>query len=82
MFFDKQLLSRKEYILLDVRTPSEFSEKHLSGAVNIDYNSSEFEKNIQSLDNSKPIFLYCKSGRRSGSSVEILEKYGFKEFQE
>ena len=77
-FMQKLASTRNEY-LLDVRTPGEFNEEHLNNAVNIDYNAADFEAQIKKLDKSRPVFLYCLSGGRSGSAVSVLAANGFKE---
>lgn len=77
-FMQKLASTRNEY-LLDVRTPGEYNEEHLNNAVNIDYNGPDFEAQIKQLDKSRPVFLYCLSGGRSGSAVSALSAAGFKE---
>lgn len=52
--------------LVDVRTPEEFDESHISGAVNIDVKSADFmPRAMQSLSKERPVYVYCRSGRRS-----------------
>jgi thioredoxin 1 len=75
--FSEKLNSIKEKLILDVRTPGEVATGAISGAVAIDYNDSQFETEIDKLDKSKSIFLYCKSGGRSGAALEILKEKGF-----
>ena len=64
--------------LIDVRTPEEYSDGHLENAVNINYNSSSFRKDIAKLDKDKAVFVYCRSGKRSSNSVEHFKALGFK----
>lgn len=64
-------------LILDVRTPGEFAEGHLAGAVLADYKSTEFEAQLKKLDRSKPLLLYCRTGNRSGKSLPILQRLGF-----
>jgi rhodanese-related sulfurtransferase len=63
--------------LIDVRTPSEFKDGHIEGAVNIDFLNENFDKEIQKLDKSKPVFIYCKVGGRSSKAGSKLFKMGF-----
>lgn len=65
--------------LVDVRTPDEFNEKHLTQAQNININDAEFEKRMSALDKTKPLYLYCLSGARSGRAGDWAVKNGFKE---
>lgn len=66
--------------LLDVRTPREYQEGHIEGALNIDFlNKGAFEAGIKQLDPERPVMLYCRSGRRSAKAAEQLEALGFRE---
>ena len=66
----------EDYIVIDVRTVSEFKNGYVQDAINIEWQDissirDEFEKN-------QKIFLYCRSGNRSGKANDILIKLGFK----
>lgn len=64
--------------LIDVRTPEEFDEGHLDKALNINYYDDAFMNDmVTKLDKSKPIYIYCKSGGRSGKASKKLKKQGF-----
>ena len=63
-------------VILDVRTPAEFREGHLPGAVNMDYFGGPFETQIQSLPKTAPVLLYCRTGNRSGSAYDVMTKAG------
>ena len=75
--FEKQLASGGERILLDVRTPGEFGERHLAGALNIDYNGADFNSRIGNLDKTQPVYVYCLSGGRSAAAAQTLTDIGF-----
>lgn len=65
--------------LVDVRTPEEFDESHISGAVNIDVKSADFmPRAMQSLSKERPVYVYCRSGRRSLQAGEMLAKKGYR----
>jgi rhodanese-related sulfurtransferase len=64
-------------ITLDVRTPGEFNEGHIDGALLIDFQSGNFENEIASLDKSKTYAVYCRSGSRSGEAVKVMRDAGF-----
>lgn len=65
--------------LVDVRTAGEYAEQRILYAVNIDVLQPDFkEKAEKMLDNSKPAYVYCRSGRRSMTAANILAKMGFK----
>ncbi|MEI0697813.1 rhodanese-like domain-containing protein [Brachyspira intermedia] len=66
-------------ILVDVRTPQEIKETGtIKGAMNIDYRAKGYSKKILSLDKTKKYFFYCKSGGRSGKTVQYLLDNGLK----
>ena len=75
----KEGLSNNEVQLIDVRTPKEYEQDHIENAILIDYFSEDFKKKIQELDKDKPVYLYCKSGKRSEKSSKILADLGFTE---
>jgi len=63
--------------LVDVRTEMEFRAGHIKGAKNIDFYSGKFVEEFEKFDKSKPIFIYCRSGARSGQASRKLIKMGF-----
>ena len=64
--------------LVDVRTPEEFSEGHIMGAVNYDWYDSLFVDNISAAyDKSAPLYVYCRSGKRASEASAALAKAGF-----
>jgi len=65
--------------IVDVRTPMEFSQGYIKGAKNINFFDSDFAKQINSFDKSKPIYVYCKTGHRSEIASEKMVQLGFKE---
>lgn len=62
-------------LLLDVRTPGEFSRGHIDGALNVPL--SLLGENMSQLDKSKPVVVYCQSGNRSAKAVSSLKAAGF-----
>ena len=76
--FKTKIVSQK-YILVDVRTESEFDDGHIKGAINIDYFSSTFSDEIIELGLETPVLVYCKSGNRSGKAMKIMNDLRFKE---
>ncbi len=63
--------------LVDVRTVREFGAGHLKGAVNIDFYDRNHLAKFSEFDKKKPIFVYCRSGRRSNILAKELKKAGF-----
>ena len=64
-------------IIIDVRTPAEYAEGHVDGAINLDLEGGVFEAEYSKLDPSKSYIVYCRSGRRSGVAASILKDNGF-----
>ena len=64
-------------VWIDVRTPEEFAEGHIDDANLIPYEDIAAGVAQLGLDKDTPIFLYCRSGRRSEIARESLEKAGF-----
>lgn len=73
----KTFLNENDVTLVDLRTPKEFNSGHIENAINVNFLSSEFEKDIQKLDTTKTIVIYCRSGNRSRKSVAKLVEAGF-----
>lgn len=70
-------IATQEPQIIDTRTPEEFQQGHIPGAQNIDVKSSDFDTLISSLDKSRPVAVYCRSGRRSKTAAERLVSAGF-----
>lgn len=63
--------------LVDVRTPDEYKEGHLPNALNIDFLDENFEININQLDKTRPVIVYCQYGSRSAKCASQLIAKGF-----
>lgn len=77
--FEQKLLQTSNALLLDVRTPDEFGQGHLKGALNVDIRDAVFKQRIANLDKTKPVFVYCLAGSRSAEAVKALQQQGFTE---
>ena len=66
-------------VILDVRTPEEFAERHIKNAVNLNYYSDTFREDLNKLDKDKTYIIHCRSGGRSGRNSEMMKELGFKE---
>ena len=76
----RQFINEKQSaIILDVRTPAEVTQGYISGATNVDINSNDFTAKINQLDKSKPVLVYCRSGRRSAAAMRYMRDNGFSE---
>ena len=77
--FADKVKDNTEIQLVDVRTPKEFGAGHVDQAQNINYYDLSFRSQVAKLDKSKPIYVYCQSGKRSAKATSILKSMGFKE---
>ena len=73
------LRTNKNTVVLDVRTAGEFKIGHIPGALNIDFNSADFDKKVSELDKSKTYLVHCAAGIRSAKACGKLESLGFKQ---
>ena len=64
-------------IVIDVRTPGEFAEGHLDGAVNLDLEGGVFEQQFSKLSKDGTYSIYCRSGRRSAVAVQMMKDAGY-----
>lgn len=74
----KEHAGKADFVILDVRTPGEFAEGHIKGAVNLDVQSPTFEKGLRALDRKKSYLVYCRTGNRSRRAILAMEAQGFR----
>jgi len=74
--FDTKLIHLKGN-LIDVRTPEEFSNGAIKGAININWEGKDFKKEIREIATNQPVFIYCAGGYRSKEAAEWMIKNGF-----
>ena len=67
----------KQNVILDVRTAKEFEAGHITGAVNLDVMSPDFEKKAAALDKNKIYLVHCASGVRSVRACKKLDQLDF-----
>jgi len=81
-----QLISQEEFTkifkkgiqLLDVRTPQEYQQGYIEGAVLINFFDSDFVTKVSSrFDKNKPLYIYCAVGGRSNKAAKKLIADGF-----
>lgn len=77
-FYDKFYLSKKRnYFLLDLRSPKEYEKFHIKGSVNIFWLDLLHEKNLTLLPKDKRIFLICYVGHTSSQALVLLRMLGY-----
>lgn len=75
--FSEKINQTPGALIIDVRSPEEYSTGHLVNARNIDWNGNDFEAQIKTIDKSTPVFLYCQAGGRSSSAAKKMRSTGF-----
>lgn len=73
---EARVLAAQDAVMLDVRTPEEFAEGHLEGAVNVPVQVLEAGK-VPDVPREQPVIVYCRSGRRSAKAAELLRAQGY-----
>ena len=74
---DSMMEEESGYIILDVRTAQEYSEKHIPGAINLPNETIGTEDIPELPDKEQLILVYCRSGNRSKQAAEKLVKLGY-----
>jgi rhodanese-related sulfurtransferase len=69
--------AQPDWQVIDVRTPEEFGEGQLENAVNIDFYADDFEAQLEQLDKTRPVVVYCKRGGRSNKAAARCKALGF-----
>jgi rhodanese-related sulfurtransferase len=71
-------INKSNVQVLDVRTAAEYESGHLKAAFLADWNNeTQFRDRVKSLDKTKPVYVYCLSGGRSGAAAQWLNENGF-----
>jgi phage shock protein E len=68
----------KKIIVLDVRTPAEYSLGHIKGAVNIDVKQPGAFDNIDKLNRNVIYIVHCRTNHRSKLAVDHMSEKGFR----
>ena len=71
-----------EFVLLDARSEEEFSEGHIPGAIVIPHDEISERAESEISEKDVPVFVYCRSGRRSKLAAEALLELGYEKIYE
>jgi rhodanese-related sulfurtransferase len=72
-----EIIEAGTHTIIDVRTPEEYEQAHVVGAINIDVESPDFAEQIAELDPDESYLVYCRSGRRSALAAQQMAEAGF-----
>lgn len=75
----RQAAKDAHLVVLDVRTPEEFAAGHVPGAINVPHDQVEARLGELRPFQGKDVVVYCRSGRRAGMALSVLEKAGFRQ---
>jgi phage shock protein E len=65
-------------ILIDVRSPAEFADGHLEGALSLNLQRLEEEIQDRVPDQSTPLICYCNGGNRGALAADALQNLGYR----
>ena len=81
--FEKEITTKENIQILDVRTPGEYFSGHIKNALQADWNNkTEFERRLAFIDKDKPVYVYCLAGGRSAAAADKMRKAGYKNVYE
>ena len=73
----RSMASRQAPLLLDVRTPAEFREGHLAGALNVPVDEVAARHGVLGIPRDSEVVVYCKSGKRAARARDTLQSLGY-----
>ena len=74
----KEIVAQGDTILLDVRTPQEYSRGHIQGSTSINIADPQFVSKVGLMQKDKTILIYCLTGSRSSVAANYMTRMGFK----
>jgi phage shock protein E len=70
--------SRQAPLLLDVRTPEEYRDGHIAGALNIPVDQVAARHGVLGAGHDREVIVYCKSGKRAARAQQTLQSLGYR----
>jgi rhodanese-related sulfurtransferase len=75
--FKTAIESNPNAVIIDVRSPEEEIEGKIEKSINLNIMEQSFPAKVMDLDKTKEYYIYCRSGARSASACQFMEKQGF-----
>ncbi len=75
--FANKIITDESAVVIDVRTPREFTDGHIPNSILIDIYNPIFQEKVLSLDKTKNYYIYCRSGSRSYNAGMFMLSKGF-----
>lgn len=74
----KKRRGEPDFVILDVRTPGEFKDGRIDGAVNLDFHAGDFGERLALQDRGRTYLVHCAAGGRSAKVAERMKALGFR----
>jgi len=74
-------IGNQNFVILDVRPVSDYTSRHIPGAIDINYGSTNFKKDISKLTKKKQYLVYCATGVDGAAATQMMLGVGFKSVQ-
>lgn len=74
----KKIQAKEDFVLLDVRTPDEYSRQRIANSINLPVDQVQSQIETVVPDKNKTVYVYCLSGSRSIAAVSIMKQLGYK----
>ena len=75
--FANKIITDESAVVIDVRTPQEFTDGHIPNSILIDIYNPVFQEKVLTLDKTKNYYIYCRSGNRSYHAGMFMLSKGF-----
>jgi len=75
--FKENYQKDEKAVLIDVRSPEEEIDGKIENSINLNIMEQAFPARIMDLDKSKNYYVYCRSGARSATACQFMERQGF-----
>ena len=72
----EKLREKEGSVVVDVRTPAEYANGHVPGAVNVPLQSEDFDKRVKAMSKDKTYLVYCAVGGRSAKASARMKELG------
>ena len=74
-------IGNQNFVILDVRLANDYMSRHIPGAIDINYGSTDFKKDISKLTKKKQYLVYCATGVDGAAAAQMMLGTGFKNVQ-
>ena len=74
-------IGNQNFVILDVRPSSDYTSRHIPGAIDINYESTNFKKDVSKLTKKKQYVVYCATGVDGAAATQMMLGVGFKNVQ-